>query len=55
MKQWQLLLIGWAVILAGGYLAHAIQTVGGISVRDLRFPGDSSTVMSGLLYTPAYC
>ncbi len=51
-KGWLLFLVGWALILGGGALAKAIQTNGGIQVRDVRFLGDSGVTMSGLLYVP---
>ncbi|MES2058321.1 MAG: alpha/beta fold hydrolase [Pseudomonadota bacterium] len=44
--------LGLVLILAGAWLAAAIQTSGGISVRDIRFPGIGGTVMSALLYVP---
>ncbi|MFD1252704.1 esterase [Devosia equisanguinis] len=43
---------GWIIILIGALLAHFIQTSGGISIRDLRFNGQSGQVLSGLLYVP---
>ena len=51
-KGWLLFLVGWALILGGATLAGAIQTSGGIQVRDVRFLGDSGVTMSGLLYVP---
>jgi dienelactone hydrolase len=51
-KGWLLFLAGWALILGGAALAGAIQTSGGIQVRDVRFLGDSGVTMSGLLYVP---
>ncbi|WP_304177942.1 alpha/beta hydrolase [Phenylobacterium aquaticum] len=50
--KWRLFVLGWAVILAGAVLAHAVQTTGGVKVTDVRFPGDKGVVMSGLLYLP---
>lgn len=53
LKSWRLFLAGCAVILAGAYLASAIQTTGGIQVKDVRFPGAKGAVMSALLYLPS--
>lgn len=50
--KWRLFILGWAVILVGAVLAHAVQTTGGVKVTDVRFPGDKGVVMSGLLYLP---
>lgn len=52
MRKWGLLGIGLALILAGSWLASAVQTSGGITVADVRFPGAGGVTMSGLLYTP---
>jgi pimeloyl-ACP methyl ester carboxylesterase len=51
-KGWKLFLLGWALIFAGGFLAHRIQTSGGIRVEDVRFTGTGGTPMSALLYIP---
>lgn len=47
-----LFLVGWALVLGGGFLALEIQTSGGIQLKDVRFKGASGTVMSALLYMP---
>ncbi|MFL6600129.1 MAG: alpha/beta hydrolase family protein [Steroidobacteraceae bacterium] len=47
-----LLFAGALLILLGGFLAHCIQTTGGIRVLDVRFAGTGATLMSGLLYVP---
>lgn len=52
MRKWGLFAIGLALILAGSWLASAVQTSGGITVTDVRFPGAGGVTMSGLLYTP---
>jgi len=52
-KNWGLFVAGWVLILGGSFLAHRIQTAGGVAVTDIRFPGDSGVTMSGLLYTPS--
>ena len=49
---WKLFLLGWALVLGGGFLAHKIQTAGGIRIEDVRFTGTNGTPMSGLLYLP---
>jgi len=51
-KGWKLFLLGWALIFAGSFLAHRIQTSGGIRVEDVRFTGTGGTPMSALLYVP---
>lgn len=51
-KSWRLFIAGWALILAGSWLAATIQTSGGVSVIDVRFTGASGTPMSALLYVP---
>ncbi len=47
-----LLILAFILILGGGYLAHCIQTSGGIQVRDLSFMGNEGKLMSALLYIP---
>ena len=53
MKRWNLFLIGWLLVLAGGALAHFIQTAGGVTVEHIRFDRGDSGTMSALLYHPA--
>ncbi len=50
--RWKLLVAGWVLVLAGGGLARAIQTSGGVEVRDIRFDSEAGTRMSALLYVP---
>lgn len=52
MRAWGLFVAGWVLILAGSWLASAVQTAGGVTVSDVRFPGAGGVTMSGLLYTP---
>ena len=52
MRGWKFFLLGWALVFAGSFLAHKIQTMGGIRVEDVRFTGTGGTPMSGLLYIP---
>ncbi len=47
-----LALAGLALILAGAWLAMAVRTSGGVSVRDIHFAGANNTRMSALLYVP---
>ncbi|MBS0412515.1 MAG: alpha/beta fold hydrolase, partial [Proteobacteria bacterium] len=47
-----LFVLGWALILGGGWLAKSVQTGGGVSVRDVRFAGPDGAQMSALLYLP---
>ncbi|WP_332766571.1 alpha/beta hydrolase [Phenylobacterium sp.] len=51
-KTWLPFAVGVLLILAGSLLAHAIQTTGGVTVEDVRFPGDKGTTLSALVYTP---
>jgi len=46
------LVVALILILGGGLLAHFIQTSGGVAIRDLRFMGIDSRLMSALLYVP---
>ena len=48
----RLFALGWLLVFAGGWLAHTIQTLGGVTVTDIRFAGEKGTVLSALLYTP---
>jgi pimeloyl-ACP methyl ester carboxylesterase len=52
MRKWGFFGLGWALILAGALLAHAIQTAGGVTLRDVRFAGDKGVIQSALLYVP---
>jgi dienelactone hydrolase len=51
-KGWWLLLLGLALVLAGSWQANRIQTVGGITIQDVRFRSPAGTEMSALLYVP---
>ena len=50
---WWLAVIGLILIFGGAFLANAVRTSDGVSVRDIRFTGTNGTVMSALLYVPA--
>ncbi len=50
---WWLLILGLVLAIGGAALASRIQTSGGVSVRDIRFPGTGGKTMSALLYVPA--
>jgi pimeloyl-ACP methyl ester carboxylesterase len=52
MRKWSFFALGLVLILAGSFLAHSVQTAGGATIRDVRFPGDGGLVQSGLLYVP---
>lgn len=52
-KGWALVVIGLALILGGSFLAHRIQTDGGVRVEDVRIPGDQGTMVAALLYRPS--
>ena len=47
-----LLIVAILLILCGGFLAHVIQTSGGIKIKDVRFIGSNGKLVSGLLYIP---
>ena len=51
-RGWKFFLLGWALILGGGAIAHHVQTAGGVQVQDVRFAGTGGMPMSGLLYIP---
>ena len=51
-RRWWLIVAGFAIVLAGAFLAHAIRTTDGTTVQDIRFTGTNGTVMSALLYVP---
>lgn len=51
-KSWLLLAVGLALVFGGAFLAHRIQTTGGVTVEDVRFPGEKGTTLSALVYTP---
>jgi pimeloyl-ACP methyl ester carboxylesterase len=58
LRKWGLFIVGLALILGGSYLAHAVQTSGGVTLKDVRFAGDpiageGGLTQSGLLYVPA--
>lgn len=52
LRKWGLFVLGLALILTGAFLAHAIQTSGGVKVTDVRFPADRGVMISGLVYMP---
>jgi pimeloyl-ACP methyl ester carboxylesterase len=51
-KPWLLFVLGLVLVLGGSALAWKVQTVGGIKVTEVTFPGTGGASMSGLLYTP---
>ncbi|QZD86180.1 alpha/beta hydrolase family protein [Qipengyuania psychrotolerans] len=51
-RRWWLIVAGFAIVLAGAFLAHTIRTTDGTTVQDIRFTGTNGTVMSALLYVP---
>lgn len=50
--RWRLFALGWALALAGGLLAHLVQTAGGVRVEDVRYRGAAGETLSALLYVP---
>src|SRR5579864_5350424 len=53
LRKWGFFILGLVLILGGSYLAHAVQTSGGVVLKEVRFPGDGALTQSGLLYVPA--
>jgi pimeloyl-ACP methyl ester carboxylesterase len=51
-RRWGLFALGWTLVLAGGLLAHLIQTSGGVTVTEVRYAGASGETLAALLYTP---
>ena len=53
LRKWGFFILGLVLILGGSYLANAIQTAGGVTLKEVRFAGDQpSLTQAGLLYTP---
>ena len=56
LRKWGFFILGLVLILGGSYLANAIQTAGGVTLKEVRFAGDQpSLTQAGLLYTPPAC
>ena len=53
LRKWGFFILGVALILGGSLLAHAVETSGGVTLHDVRFPGDGGKVQSALIYQPA--
>ncbi|MFL5296458.1 MAG: alpha/beta hydrolase [Phenylobacterium sp.] len=53
LRKWGFFILGVVLILGGSLLAHAVQTSGGVTLSDVRFPGDRGVTLSGLVYKPA--
>jgi pimeloyl-ACP methyl ester carboxylesterase len=51
-SKWMWAIVGIVLIVAGGWLASATQTSGGIRIEDVRFKGAKGNTMSALLYIP---
>lgn len=52
MKNWRLFALGWLLVVAGGTLAHLVQTSGGINIEDVRFEFDDGKKLSALIFRP---
>lgn len=53
LRKWGFFILGLALILGGSWLAHAVETAGGVTLKEVRFPGSrAGLVQAGLLYTP---
>jgi pimeloyl-ACP methyl ester carboxylesterase len=53
LRKWGFFILGLVLILGGSYLASAVQTSGGVILKDVRFAGDNGLTQSGLLYIPS--
>lgn len=52
MKRGWLFLLGLLLVFGGGFLAHRVQTAGGISVKEVSVPGADGVPLKALLYIP---
>jgi pimeloyl-ACP methyl ester carboxylesterase len=53
LRKWGFFILGLVLILCGSFLADVIQTAGGVTLKEVRFPGDNPALtQAGLLYTP---
>jgi pimeloyl-ACP methyl ester carboxylesterase len=53
LRKWGFFILGLVLILGGSYLANAIQTAGGVRLKDVRFAGDQpSLTQAAMLYVP---
>ncbi len=50
--RWWLAVLGFAILIAGAFLAQQIRTSDGTTMRDVRFTGTDGKEMSALLYVP---
>ena len=53
IQRFRLFALGWIMVLTGGFLAHLVQTSGGVSLSDVRWTGAAGERLAGLLYVPA--
>ena len=53
LRKWGFFILGLALILGGSWLASAIQTSGGVTLKEVRFAGEKpGLTQAALLYTP---
>ena len=52
LRKWGFFILGLVLILGGSFLANAIQTAGGVTLKEVRFAGEQGLTQAGLLYTP---
>ncbi|THD63696.1 alpha/beta fold hydrolase [Phenylobacterium sp.] len=52
LRKWGFFILGVVLILGGSLLAHVIETAGGVTLTEARFPGENGLTQAGLLYTP---
>ena len=42
LRKWGFFILGLVLILGGSFLAHQIETAGGVTLREVRFAGDGA-------------
>ena len=54
MRRWLAVVLAWALVLGGAWLAGRVQTSGGtVAVSEVRIPAGQGVTVSALLYRPA--
>ena len=53
LRKWGFFILGVALILGGSWLAHAVETAGGVTLKEVRFAGEQpGLTQAALLYRP---
>ena len=52
MRKWLAFALAWALVLGGGFLAHTVQTAGGVKISEVRIAAEPRVTVAGLLYAP---